>query len=67
MKSRTEILLVMLAGASIFAIAATDPWFIDNWLRIAIVAILLICAATVGFMCGVSHGLSILDKARAGK
>ena len=59
MNKRLEVLMWTLAGASIFAVAATDPWWVDNWLRIGIVALIVLCAATVAFLAGVSHGIRI--------
>ena len=60
MRKRLETLLWILAGASIFAVSMTDPWFLDNWLRVVIILMGLIATAAIAFICGVSHGIGIM-------
>lgn len=59
MKPRIERLLTVLAFVAVLAMAASDPFWYDHWFQVLIVVLLLICAATVGFLAGVAHGIKI--------
>ena len=62
MRQTTEKLLWILVIAAIFWVAASDPWFIDNWLRIVLIVALFTGIGVFAFYAGMDYGIKVANK-----